>query len=54
MMIPERNGSQLGKTLPFCTCPSTDHLVSILKTKGTKNNLDYIHILGFGLELGCN
>ena len=40
MMIPDRNGSELSKTLPYCTCQS----------KGTK---DYIHILGFGLELAC-
>ena len=51
MMIPERNGPQLSKTLPYYTCPSTDHL---LKTKGTKNKLDYIRILGFGLELACD
>ena len=51
MMIPERNGSQLGKTLPYCTCQSKDPLVNMLQTKGTKNKLDYIRVLGFGHEL---
>ena len=41
MMIPERNGSQLCKTPSYCTCQTKDNLVNILRTKGTKNNLDY-------------
>ena len=38
LMMPEQNGSQLGTTLPYCTCQSKDHLVScnILKTNGAK------------------
>ena len=50
----ETNWSQLGKALSYCTCQSKDHLVNILKIKGTKNKLDYIRILGFGLKLACN
>ena len=49
MMIPERNGSQLGKILCYCTCQSKDHLVNILEIKGTKS-----YSLGFGLVLACN
>ena len=44
----------IGNTLPYCTCQSKHHLVIILKTKATKNKLNYIRVLGFGLELACN
>ena len=36
LMILERNGPQLGSTLPYCTCQSKDHLVRLLKTNSTK------------------
>ena len=47
MMITKQTGHNWVKQ-------SKDHLVNILETKGTKNKLDYIRILGFGLELACN
>ena len=52
MMIPERNGSQLGKALSYCTCQNKDHLVHILETKGT--NLYSRFWTGTSLQLRLN
>ena len=53
MMIPERKGSQLDKTLPYCTSKLRSLCEHIEKPK-VSNEIDYICILGNGLELACN
>ena len=34
MIIPERNGSQLGNIVPYCTCQSEDQPCQHIKTQG--------------------